>query len=198
MRHCVDVTAAMGGVQFSGVIYGMHRKRPSGRPALQDWQWSAECLSAVADHAAAEGVRLALEPCNRYETPLINTCEQATRLIQMVGRENVGIHLDTYHMNVEERSWTDPVLLAGSRLFHIHLCENDRGIPGSGHVDWNALFHALALIHYRGYAGLEAFVNVSPEMVASRCVWRDVASSPDVYIREGVAFVREFARLYNI
>lgn len=194
LRRCVEVTAELGAPQFSGVIYGMHGKRPRERPGRQEWEWSAECLARLAEYAAEAGITLGLEPVNRYESPLINTCEQALRLAEMIGAANIKIHLDTYHMNIEEKSWRDPVALAGERLCHFHLCENDRGIPGSGLVDWEELFGALGKLHYKGYAGLESFVDVSGDMVAGTCVWRDLAPSGDVLVNEGTAFLRRLAR----
>jgi len=194
LRRCVEVTAELGAPQFSGVIYGMHGKRPRERPGQQEWEWSAECLARLAEYAAEAGITLGLEPVNRYESPLINTCEQALRLAEMIGAANIKIHLDTYHMNIEEKSWRDPVALAGERLCHFHLCENDRGIPGSGLVDWEELFGALGKLHYKGYAGLESFVDVSGDMVAGTCVWRDLAPSGDMLVNEGTAFLRRLAR----
>lgn len=194
LRRCVEVTAELGAPQFSGVIYGMHGKRPRERPGQEEWEWSAECLARLAEYAAEAGITLGLEPVNRYESPLINTCEQALRLAEMIGAANIKIHLDTYHMNIEEKSWRDPVALAGERLCHFHLCENDRGIPGSGLVDWEELFGALGKLHYEGYAGLESFVDVSGDMVAGTCVWRDLAPSGDVLVNEGTAFLRRLAR----
>ena len=194
LRRCVNVTAELGASQFSGVIYSMHGKRPRTRPGEQDWAWSAESLARTAEHAAAAGIAIGLEPVNRYESPLVNTCEQAVRLADMIGASNVRIHLDTYHMNVEEKSWSAPVKLAGERLCHFHLCENDRGIPGTGLVDWEELFGALGELGYDGYAGLESFVDVSEDMVAGTCVWRDLAPNGDVLVREGTAFLRELAR----
>jgi D-psicose/D-tagatose/L-ribulose 3-epimerase len=198
LRRCVDVTAEVGASQLSGVIYGMHGKRPSTRPGEQDWAWSAECLAQVAEHAAEQGVALGLEPVNRYESPLVNTCEQAGRLAEMIGAPNLKIHLDTYHMNIEEKSWAKPVTLAGDRLCHFHLCENDRGIPGTGLVEWDELFGALGRMHYDGYAGLESFVDVSGDMAAGTCVWRDLAPNGDVLVNEGTAFLRELVRLNGL
>lgn len=193
LRRCVDATAEMGGKQLSGVIYGMHGKRPPSRPRQQEWNWSADSLAKVASHAAAAGVTLGLEPVNRYESPLINTCEQAIRLAELIGTPNIKIHLDTYHMNIEEKSWASPVVRAGERLCHFHLCENDRGIPGTGLVDWEELFGALGQLEYNGYAGLESFVDVSGDMVAGTYVWRDLAPSGDTLVREGTAFLRRLA-----
>jgi D-psicose/D-tagatose/L-ribulose 3-epimerase len=194
LRRCVDVTAEMGAPQISGVIYGMHGKRQLHRPTRDEWEWSAECLRTVAEHAAQEGIDIGIEPVNRYESPLINTCEQAARLADMIDLRNVKVHLDTYHMNIEEKNWKGPVALAGERLCHFHLCENDRGIPGTGLVDWEALFGALGDLHYQGYAGLESFVDVSGDMVAGTCVWRDLAPSGDVLVNQGTAFLRDLAR----
>lgn len=194
LRRCVDVTEELGASQFSGVIYGMHGKRPPSRPEEQEWAWSAECLAGTAEQAAAAGIAIGIEPVNRYESPLVNTCEQAVRLADMIGAPNVRIHLDTYHMNIEEKSWGEPVRRAGDRLCHFHLCENDRGIPGTGLVDWGELFGALGEIRYDGYAGLESFVDVSEDMVAGTCVWRDLAPSGDALVREGTAFLRDLAR----
>jgi D-psicose/D-tagatose/L-ribulose 3-epimerase len=116
----------------------------------------------------------------------------------MVGLPNVKVHLDTYHMNIEEKDWAQPVLLAGDRLCHFHLCENDRGIPGTGLVDWEELFEALGGIHYQGYAGLESFVDVSGDMLAGTPVWRDLAPSGDVLVREGLAFLRDLAQRHGL
>jgi D-psicose/D-tagatose/L-ribulose 3-epimerase len=106
----------------------------------------------------------------------------------------VAIHLDTYHMNIEEKRWDEPVREAGARLCHIHLCENDRGIPGTGLVDWDALFGALGALHYGGYAALESFVDVSDDMRAATPVWRDLAPSGDALVRDGLHFLRDKAR----
>ena len=87
---------------------------------------------------------LGLEPCNRYETHLVNTAEQAVRLIERIGEPNVMIHLDTYHMNIEEKGFAHGIRSAGEHLRYIHLSESDRGVPGTGTVDWDATFAALA------------------------------------------------------
>lgn len=198
LRRCVDVAAELGAPQLSGVIYAMHGKRPAVRPGEEEWAWSAEALATVAEHAAASGIAIGIEPVNRYESPLVNTCEQAVRLADTIGAANVRIHLDTYHMNIEEKSWSEPFRLAGERLCHVHLCENDRGIPGTGLVGWEELFGALGELRYDGYAGLESFVDVSEDMVAGTCVWRDLAPSGDVLVREGTAFLRDLARRHGL
>lgn len=198
LLRCVEATAAMGARQLSGVIYSEHGRRPPFRAGERHWSWSAEGLRIVADRAAELGVRVAIEPVNRYESFLVNTAEQAERLCALIDRPNVGIHLDTYHMNIEEKDWSTPVHTAGSRLCHFHLCENDRGIPGTGLVNWEQLFGALAAIDYQGYAGMESFFNVSDDMRPGTPVWRDVAPSGDVLVSEGARVLRELAVRYQL
>lgn len=142
------------------------------------------------------GVTISLEPVNRYETYLINTCEQALRLIDMIGEDNMRIHLDTHRMNIEEKSFYEATKLAGDKLIHYHLCENDRGIPGSGLVDCDGIFKVLSEIDYQGYAALESFVDMTDNM--NTWAWRQLAPSGDVLIKEGAAFIRSMQQKYEL
>jgi D-psicose/D-tagatose/L-ribulose 3-epimerase len=150
----------------------------------------------VADYANEMGVVVGLEPVNRYETFLINTCEQALKLKSMIDRDNIKIHLDTYHMNIEEKSFYEATKLAGNDLIHYHLCENDRGIPGTGLVDWDDIFKALSEINYTGYAALESFVDCTDNM--NTWVWRQLAKDGDTLVAEGTAFIRSMMKKYNL
>jgi D-psicose/D-tagatose/L-ribulose 3-epimerase len=188
LKRCVIATSEIGARQLSGVIYSQHVKPAVGRPTEQEWEWAAEGLREVAEFAGTLGVSIGLEPVNRYETHLINTAEQAMRMIGRIGLENIGVHLDTYHMNIEEKNFYDAVKCVGDRLMHIHLCENDRGIPGTGLVGWDGLFRALGELRYEGYAALESFVDVTDNM--NTWVWRQLAPSGDVLVEEGTAFIR--------
>ena len=114
----------------------------------------------------------------------------------MVGEDNVKIHLDTYHMNIEEKSFYEATRLAGKDLVHYHFCENDRGIPGSGLVNWDDIFRALADIDYRGCAALESFVDLTDNM--NTWVWRQLAPDGDTLLREGVAFIRKKQQEYGL
>jgi len=193
---CVEATHAAGATRFSGVIYSQHVKSLRHRPDQRLWEYSAECLRTVAQRGRDLGVMIGLEPVNRYETCLINTCEQALQLRDMIGQENVKIHLDTYHMNIEEKSFYEATRLAGKDLMHYHLCENDRGIPGTGLVDWDGIFKALAEINYEGNAALESFVDCTDNM--STWVWRQLAPDGDTLLREGVAFIRKKQQEYGL
>lgn len=196
LKACVKATHDVGGTSFSGVIYSQHTKATRDRPTEQTWRKSAECLKEVAKYAKPLGVTIALEPVNRYETYLINTCEQALKLIDMIEEDNMRIHLDTYHMNIEEKSFYEATKLAGDKLIHYHLCENDRGIPGTGLVDWDEIFKALSEIDYQGYAALESFVDMTDNM--NTWVWRQLAPSGDVLIKEGAAFIRNMQEKYGL
>ncbi len=113
LLRCVEATAAMGARQFSGVIYSEIGRRPPFRPTERHWHWAAEGLRAVVDRAAALDVTVAVEPVNRYETFLVNTAAQAAQLCDLIDRPNMAIHLDTYHMNIEETRWDEPVRAGG-------------------------------------------------------------------------------------
>ena len=196
LKACVRATAEIGATNFSGVVYSQHVKQTLQRPTEEAWKYSAESLREAALCAQECGVVIGLEPVNRYETYLVNTCEQAVRLKEMVGEENIKIHLDTYHMNIEEKSFYEATKLAGKDLIHYHLCENDRGIPGTGLVDWDGIFRALGEIQYQGYAALESFVDCTDNM--NTWVWRQLAPDGDTLVRNGIAFIRELQKKHGL
>ncbi|MHA2180070.1 MAG: sugar phosphate isomerase/epimerase family protein [Promethearchaeota archaeon] len=196
LKACVKATHEIGGTSLSGVIYSQHTKDTRERPTEQTWNYSADSLREVAKYSKSLGVTIGLEPVNRYETYLINTCEQALKLIDMIGEDNIRIHLDTYHMNIEEKSFYKATKLAGNKLIHYHLCENDRGIPGTGLVDWDGIFKALSELDYQGYAALESFVDMTDNM--NTWVWRQLAPSGDILIKEGAAFIRNMQAKYGL
>ena len=196
LRDCIDATHAIGATSFSGVVYSQHVKAAKSRPTEQAWAWSAAALKEAARYAQRVGVTIGLEPVNRYESYLVNTCEQALRLKEMIGEPNIRVHLDTYHMNIEEKSFYEATKRAGADLIHYHLCENDRGIPGTGLVDWDGMFRALGEIKYDGYAALESFVDVTDNM--NTWVWRQLAPNGDTLVREGVAFIKGKMAQYGL
>ncbi len=196
LKDCVRASSAIGAKSFSGVIYSQHVKQALKRPDERAWQHSAACLKEVARFARDLGMVIGLEPVNRYETYLINTCEQALMLKEMIGEDNVKIHLDTYHMNIEEKSFYQATKMAGEHLIHYHLCENDRGIPGTGLVNWDDIFKALSEMNYQGYAALESFVDCTDNM--NTWVWRQLAPSGDVLLKEGAAFIRKMQKKYGL
>lgn len=196
LKDCVRATAEIGKTSLSGVLYSEHVKDTNKRPNADEWAWAAEGLREAAKLGQEYGVTLGLEPVNRYESNLINTCEQARTLKDMIGEPNIRIHLDTYHMNIEEKSFYEATKSAGADLIHYHLCENDRGVPGTGLVDWDAIFRALGEMNYAGYAALESFVDVTDNM--KTWVWRQLAESGDALVRDGVAFIRGMMKKHGL
>lgn len=149
-------------------------------------------LREAAEEAAGHGVRLALEPLNRFETDRVNTVEQGLRLCDDIGHEAVGLHLDTFHMHLEERDSGAAVreALRAGRLFHLHACENDRGVPGRGQVAWRAVADALRAGGYSGDVVIESFTPAVTSITAAVCLWRPVAPDQDTIAREGLAFLK--------
>ena len=190
LNRCSDLAAGMGAPLMTGVTYAGHGRMLEERPTRVHMERSAEVLRAAARHAAELGVTLGIEPCNRYEVFLVNTADQAIELAEMIGEDNVGIHLDAYHMNIEEEGFEAPVRRVGDRLRHFHLSESHRGIPGRGVVDWEAVMRGLNGISYDGLVGLESFAEMSPAMRAATCIWRDLAPSSDELVGEGLAYLK--------
>lgn len=196
LKQCVKATSEVGSYSFSGVIYSEFARKDHIGPTQENWDNAANALREVATYAQDFGITVGIEPVNRYETNLINTSEQARLLKDMIGRDNIKIHLDTYHMNIEEKSFYDATILAGKDLIHYHLCENDRGIPGTGTVNWDDIFRSLKKINYKGYAGLENFVGLGSNF--NTWVWRALAPSGDVLLSEGVKFIKSMMKKYNL
>jgi D-psicose/D-tagatose/L-ribulose 3-epimerase len=162
--------------------------RPEER--AKQFNLAVETLKPVAEYAGERGVRLAIEPLNRFETDFINTAEQGLDLVDRIGAANVGLLLDTFHMNIEEKDIPGAIRRAGSRLFHFHSCENDRGTPGSGHLEWSVVKQALEDAGYDGPVVIEAFNSDIKEIARAVALWRPLAASPDSLAREGLQFLK--------
>lgn len=189
---CVDLAVAVGSPHVAGPMYATTGKTRMLAPDERRRQraWAADSIRQVADYAATRGIRLAIEPLNRFETDLVNTTEQGLELCELVGRPNVGLLLDTFHMNIEEKSIPDAVRAAKERLFHIQVSENDRGTPGSGHVPWVEFFAALGEVGYDGQIVVESFLPTVAEIARAVSLWRPVAPSMDALAADGIAFLK--------
>jgi D-psicose/D-tagatose/L-ribulose 3-epimerase len=146
----------------------------------------------VATHAAACGVRLAVEPLNRYETSVVNTVDQGLAMLDDLPADAVGLALDTYHLNIEEQDPAAAVRRAGAagRLAHVQVCANDRGAPGADHMDWPALRDALAAAGYAGPLCIESFTAENASIATAASIWRPLARSQDAIATDGLAFLR--------
>jgi D-psicose/D-tagatose/L-ribulose 3-epimerase len=190
MKRCIDMTAKMGATLIAGALYAPFGIRPQKRRTPEQWEHSVRSLSEIARYAAPKGITIGLEPLNRYEHFFINTADDAVSLIQDIGEPNVKLHLDTYHMNIEEKHFYPTIIKNGSYICHIHCSENDRGIPGSGHIDWDGLFNGLIEINYSGWLVIESFFKPIPEIADFTPIWRDLAPDPDTLAKKGLDFIR--------
>jgi D-psicose/D-tagatose/L-ribulose 3-epimerase len=190
LKKCVKATADMGATLFTGVTYSAIGRRISGRPRRDHWRRAAHALKETARYAQDFGVTVGIEPVNRYETFLVNTCDQALTLREMIDEPNVKIHLDAYHMNIEEESFYEATKKAAPYLCHYHLSESHRGTPGTGTVDWQGIYRALAEAGYNGTVGLESFCETSDAMRAGTCIWRKLAPSSDLLLTEGLRYLK--------
>jgi len=155
----------------------------------QEFDTCVRSLQEVGAVASAEGVTLALEPLNRFETFMLNTVQDGVRLMNAVDQPSVGLLLDTFHMHIEEKSTPDAIRRAGMHIKHFHCSENDRGAVGSGQVDWTGTFQALADVQYSGWLVVESFNAVIPELAGATCIWRPLAESPDALAKDSLSFL---------
>ena len=165
-----------------GYFTGVRRTGEEWNRAVESWQ---ELRPTVA-----ETVPVAIEPLNRFETYFLNTIDDAARLCDAVNDPRIGILIDTFHANIEEKSIAAALQRAGRHLKHLHTCENDRGIPGSGNVDWPGFFQAVRDVGYDGWLTIESFGFSLGDIAAAASIWRDLAPTPESIAFEGVKFLR--------
>jgi D-psicose/D-tagatose/L-ribulose 3-epimerase len=191
LAESLAITAGLGGRMFAGALYSAFGK--ASRPLSAIGRANVVgVLKDLAAQAAEVDVTLTLEICNRYETNVINTAHDALRLADDIGADNVMIHLDTYHMNIEEDDLVRPVYEVGDRLGYVHVGENHRGYLGSGHLDFGGFFHALADIGYTGPITFESFSSavVAPGLSNDLAIWRNLWTDGDDLARHALAFMQ--------
>ncbi|EYD74285.1 D-tagatose 3-epimerase [Rubellimicrobium mesophilum DSM 19309] len=198
LRQALEVTAALGAEALSGVTYGGIGQRTGVPPTAGEYDNIARALEAAARYARELGIAFGIEPVNRYENHLVNTAAQAKWMIEKVGADNIFIHLDTYHMNIEEKGVGNGILDAREHLRYIHLSESDRGTPGEGTCDWDEVFATLAAIGFKGGLAMESFINMPPEIGYGLAVWRPVAESFEEVMDRGLPFLRNKAKQYRL
>ncbi|CCH77363.1 Xylose isomerase domain protein TIM barrel [Nostocoides japonicum T1-X7] len=195
LHESLAVTAAIGGTVLTGALYSAFGKAPApltakGRANV------VSVLRELAEEAASHEVTLGLEICNRYETNVVNTARDCLVLADDIGADNVMVHLDTYHMNVEEADLVTPVRDLGERLGYVHIGENHRGYLGSGHIDFPAFFGALVEIGYAGPITFESFSSavVAPGLSNDLAIWRNLWDDGEDLARAAHAFVSDGLR----
>jgi len=193
IKACVKISKGVGSEVVAGPMYSAVGKTRLLDAAGRNKQWgmAVETLKGAADNAGEEGIKLAIEPLNRFETDLINTVEQGLDLISRIDRPNVGLLLDTFHMNIEEKDWAAAIRQAGSKIFHFHASENDRGTPGKGLINWVAVRNALRQAGYQGPGIIESFTTDIKEIARAVSLWRPVAPDQDSLARDGLYFLKK-------
>ena len=181
LSNIVRKIAVMEGELFSGVTYAGwgvpdYFVDEAEKEAL--FCRSVESMKQVMKVAEKEGVTVCCEAVNRFESPLVNTAAEAIKYADLVDSKNIGIHLDTYHMNIEENSIGDAIRLVGKRLRHFHTGENNRNVPGRGHLDWDEIFKALKDIDYKNDIVSEPFLMMGDEVGYDIRVWRPILENP--------------------
>ncbi|ROO58399.1 D-psicose/D-tagatose/L-ribulose 3-epimerase [Micromonospora sp. Llam0] len=195
LKGCVDSAVAVGAPTVGGPVYASvgrtWRMTPADRAACYaDFRRS---LAPVADHAAAHGVTIGVEALNRYETSVVNTIDQAVELIDGLP-PNVGLMIDTYHMNIEEADPYAAVTAAGPYIKHVQVSGTDRGAPGADHLDWPRFLAALAATGYRGAICIESFTPENETIATAASIWRPLAPSPDRLALDGLVYLRQALR----
>lgn len=192
-RRMVDLAAESGALAYGGALYGHPGKVLRRRPPPDEFPRMAEGLHELAAYAARAGVTLAIEPMSRFRTHLVNTPEQAVRLVQLADHSNLRIALDTFHLVTEVRDYGAAVRTAGSLLWSVHACENDRGVPGGGLVPWDEIFDAMDAAPAPVRLLLETYATGLGDFGFARGVFQDLCPDGDTFAREGIAFLRRLA-----
>lgn len=162
---------------------------PQERYKIQ-WEMVVSHLSMLSDYAGQRNLKLGLEPLNRYETDFINTCEQGLQMISDVNSESLMLHLDSYHMNIEEKDPAKAILMAGAKLGHFHACGCDRGTPGGDNINWDKIIAALKQINYTGSVVIESFTPDVKVIAKAASIWRKIEPSQDSIAVDGLKFLR--------
>ncbi len=191
---CLKLGEGLGASCVVGPLYA-----PVGKARLEtaaerqaEWDRAKVSLAQLAQTAGNCGVSLGLEPLNRFETDMVNTVEDALRMLDDVGSPHLGIAFDSFHMNIEETDFCRAVELAGERLVHVQVSDTHRGVPGEGNSDWAGLRQGLKSISYRGKIGIESSSPDASSLAAAVCIWRRFADTQDDFARKGLKFLRSW------
>lgn len=192
IRDCIDACVELECNLFVGPVYSAVGRANLETKEVKKEQWKSvvKNLREVCKYTEDKNVFIALEPLNRFETDFINICSDAIRLIKDVGSDNLKIHLDTFHMNIEEKSSKQAILDAGDLLFHVHASENNRGAPGTGQVRWNEIASALRTTGYDKYIVIESFTPEVKVIAKAASIWRQTEKDGYVLAEKGIKFLK--------
>jgi D-psicose/D-tagatose/L-ribulose 3-epimerase len=193
LKRYIAHAAELGSPLLSGALYGtvFTPRYLTPEERAKQWAYVVEALAELGPLAEAAGIQVAIEPLSRFHTSLVNTAEQGRRLVDEVGHPAIGLLLDSFQMNIEEKSLRAAVQTAGDRLFHVHAAESDRGTPGTGQVHWTDLRDGLRDVGYDGRLIIESFNPDIPDLANFIKLWRRVERDQDTLARSGLQFLRQ-------
>ena len=197
LRGAIRATKTLGATNLVGPLYSAVGRtwQSSLEERARDTDLLVDQLRSLAAFAGDHGVVLCVEPLNRFETSFINLAAQAIEVVDRVDHPACQIMLDTFHMNIEEKSLGDAIRAAGPRLKHVHACENDRGAPGSGNVTWDQVAKGLQDIGYDGPVVIESFTAGVKSIARAAAIWRSLAPTQDALAQDGLNFLRTLLKL---
>ena len=190
LKEVIDITAEMGGEMVAGPLYAPVRQLTGFARTDDEWRWGVDGIRAAGEHAEQSGMKIAVEPLNRFETHFLNTAADTLAFVEAVDHPLVSAQFDTFHANIEEKDSGAAIRALGSHLGHFHASESDRGMLGTGQVDWEGSFAALRDIGYNGWVTIESFATGILELCGAACVWRPIYDSADALAEEGLAFLK--------
>lgn len=192
MRRLIDQMVVLDCPSLIGPVYSAVGRADAVPPDeyKQQWKTVVKHLKTLCDYAKKRGKRVCLEPLNRFETDFINTCDQALRMARAVASPALRVHLDTFHMNIEEKAQATAIRKAGKLLGHFHACGSDRGTPGNDHIDWEPIARALKQVGYRGDVVIESFTTDVKVIARAAAIWRRMEPTRDEIAVKGLKFLR--------
>ncbi len=190
-KRQMDLAAELGAIAYTGALYGHPGVVQRRIPPRDEYQRTAEGLSQLAEYGARHGVQTVIEPMSHFRTHVVNTPEQAMRLVALADHANLGVLFDTYHMISEIRDYAQGLRTIGSRLWGVHACENDRGVPGGGLVPWRDIFSALQELAFDGYVVMEAYNSSAGDFAHRRGMFHNVCPDGEAFVRMGLKFLRD-------
>lgn len=196
LKQVIDQMVVLDCRSVVGPVYSSVGRAEAVPPAEYRKQWKTVVrnLKILAAYAQQRGKQICLEPLNRFETDFINTCDQALRMVKAVGSPALKLHLDTFHMNIEEKCQGAAIRKAGKFLGHFHACGSDRGTPGNDHICWDCIAKALKAIHYQGDVVIESFTTDVKVIARAAAIWRRIEPTRNEIAVKGLKFLRKTLR----
>jgi D-psicose/D-tagatose/L-ribulose 3-epimerase len=188
----IDQMVVLNCPSLIGPVYSVVGKADAVEPAQQKQEWAlvVENVKQLARYAESRGRQICIEPLNRFETDFLNTCDKGLKLLKAVGSKSVKLHLDTFHMNIEEKNQAGAIRKAGKLLGHFHACGSDRGTPGNDHIDWKPIAAALKAVGYKGDVVIESFTTDVKVIARAAAIWRRIEPTRDEIAVKGLRFLK--------